>query len=127
MGTRTGTAACGLGSCVEEGAGWLLSEPYEGGALSVWGGRGLCEAGGKPGGALSYTCSEPRHLGALWAKATSAPQKQTKLSFGSSGCCCHGDTEGSSGSLGGTGRGLPSEWFEAGGGGGVQLGCKGVW
>lgn len=104
-----------------ERLGWLLSELCEGGVLRLClgGWRGLCE-GRSTRGVLSHTCSEPGHLGTLQAKATSAPQKLSKLGFGCSRSCCHGDTEGSSESIGDTG--LPSAWFEAGGGGGHIVG-----
>lgn len=67
---------------------------------------------GEPQGTLAQS----RAPGALQAKPTSAPQKQSKLSPGCSGSCCHGDTKGSSESIGGTC--LPSAWSEAGGGDG---------
>lgn len=124
MGTRAGIAARGMevgqqGNYVKEAGrlGWVfLPEVCEGRVLCLClGQEGSFVRLGMPEGAPSHTCSEPRHLGALWAKATSAPQKQTKLSFGCSGSCYHGDTEGSFESRGGTGRGLTSVWFKAAG------------
>lgn len=132
MGTGTGIAAGGMevrqlvGYVKEAGRPeWLLlSELCEGAVLCLClGQEGSFVRLGIPEGALSHTCSEPGHLGSLWAEATSAPQNQTKLSFGCSLSCYHGDTEGSFESMGGAGCGLPSTWFKAGvdGGGAVEL------
>lgn len=127
---RTGAAARGMQLDSRElceggreaGGFFCQSSVREECSVCVWGRRGLCEGGG-PGGAPRHTCSEPGHLGLcrqsplplLRSRASSALAAQDPVAM---------EIQKAPQSIGGTG--LPSAWFEAGGGEGGTVGQQRV-